>query len=310
MSDDSAKEQQSLVFEGEFVGDLREHCVRLLNGLGVRVDDKATVLDVCRTYNNVVMRRIPPTSRDLVSSRELQARPLPSDVTAGLAAITATSLAGGDLLPFQSRALAHAAFGEAKRVQAKQPDNLLNSWGIQHLHLGPRDANGLVSGLPGGELAFVWVGESRLYVIDVGDHGSFNDANLLEVVHSNWPDLLVAFRTASAGLRSDDPRLVAIRKKNANCAIQMRDGTNYRCPGGGTVAAGLSPSVIRDSDKLLHAAETAQTWCTHNPEKLRAAFERKGQSVSDLRTRFVLHEEGAYLAQHVATGTLVRLTIP
>lgn len=296
-------------FEGDFFADARVQFIATLNSIGLQVDPSATVEQVFRIYENVNHRAIEATPRPVSWSTQLQAKAISEPVRKGLDRITLTSLAGGDLLPFQSRQLAHGLFthGPKSNADASTPDGLLNAWGINHLHLGEVNENGLVKGLDTGEIVFVWVGSERLYFVDVLDHLAFAEPELVEIIDSNWPELIARMLTDLRDSSLTPRQQKEIRKQGGNTLLTCRSGRSYFPPGGGQMANGLSSRVLRLADMRIAHVATLQRRLASHPDDLRRAIEtRRGRPIEDLRIQLALTEEGPF-AIHVSTGTRVPL---
>lgn len=300
-----------LVFDGDFLRDLGERVSLELSAAGFSMKPGLTTEELCQAHQNVERRRIRPRIRDVVRSAELKAKALalPPHAREGLSRLTVTSTAGGDLWPFQSRALAHARGSRPSKANATAPDALLNDWGINHLHLGPIRPDGVAQGHK--EIVFVRVSENRLFFIDVLGH-DFAEVQLLEILHRNWPELLaeqretVKLHPSSEPTTSADVR--AARAAGLNVVVTLRDGTVYASPGGGQMTNGLGRNVQFFADGLLDKVQELEADCRREPGTVRAAFEKQsGRTISDLRVRLVIDPGGAFLIEHLATGTLLRV---
>ena len=66
-------------------------------------------------------------------------------------------------------------------------DYLLNDWGIIHLHINPI---GKRHPATDGILLFVLVRENKAFFINIGNHNSFLDIELLRIIEKNWHNIL------------------------------------------------------------------------------------------------------------------------
>jgi hypothetical protein len=178
----------SLPVHADFFADLRDQLAAFLLRDGIGVPPAADADEVCVLYLNAMRRRIEQRQRPVFGSSELRAKTLPTDLLVAVQAIEATSVAGANLNPYLSKQIRNAAYH----------DMLLNEWGIHHMHLGPPYAT------PGSfvgrrrELLFVYITTSTLYFIDLLDHEAFEDDQLVDIVHRNWPDVLAEYRQRTA----------------------------------------------------------------------------------------------------------------
>ena len=149
-------------------------------------------------------------------------------------------------------------------------DELLNDWGIQHLHLGSslitkKKNRGFIEGTP--ELLFVYFDEQSAYFIVIGDHESFGDQELLEILHDNWPEILEKFKAPNIkSVIPDDltkKQRYQMRKAGYNLGVNvMRDGTAYVMVGGGIMWSGDNTLDV-DGTNRLH------TWAHRQTNNLR-----------------------------------------
>lgn len=276
------------VVEADFLRDLRDLCVGTLTESGYVVPDGTNTHEACVLYQNVRRRLIQPGHRRVVRSRELVARDLPAAEREGVERLAGVAAEGGDLSPFLSR----------KLVKSRFNDWLLNDWGIHHLHLGTLDGgkNGFSVGTE--SLLFVVVRKDALYLLDVLDHKSFSDARLVEIVHTNWPDLIAQFRVPWAkGVETavTDEERARLRAVGIQPPLQLADGTVYGPMGGGYATSGLSIQVLRQADNMIEetrrlqvAVESAADWYAN------VVLEQKGMTLPKLRFRLAGRNEKGF----------------
>jgi hypothetical protein len=257
-------------------------------------------------YFNAALRTIFPARRTVHTSAVLRAKLAsptvdPTIVTA-VREIVRRSQAGENLRPFQSTTVADARF----------QDQLLNDWGIQHLHVGAlheprkvRRARMAKAGRRGhfiggrNELLFAYVERADLYLIDLLDHGAFAEKGLLETMHREWPGVIS--RHVGRGLqgaplidgrREDVPaaKRKALRGK-LNFMTTMDDGTVYLSPGGGFSATGMNMKVVMAADIFHASVERLEAWAHENEESLRSEIEKPGRIAGELNLRLSFDDE-------------------
>ena len=156
---------------------------------------------------------------------------------------------GENLNPYLSRQLPNLNANDA----------LLNDWGIQHLHLGSRvitkegKTKGMMEGTP--EILYVYIDEQASYFIVIGDHNSFGDKDLLQVLQDNWPEVLEKYR---------EPRIKSVipgdltskqrdqlRRAGYNTGpVVLRDGSAYMLIGGAITYSGHNLFDAQGTDRL------------------------------------------------------------
>ncbi len=241
--------------EMNFVEDLRAMYAARLQAFGYSLPATTGDLDqdtlrICVDHWNAVARRIAARPRTVHWSRELTANEpsLPSDIRTGLAATAQELRDGTDVMPRLSKKVRDRSYNDA----------MLHDWAIHHLHLGAAvRPNGLQQRT--GDVLFVMVRDDDAYLVDVRDHDSFADDQLVEIIHSNWPETIRGFRLVGVGgMALTLEQRQNLRSKNANAGVQTADGTFYVAMGGGMVAAGNNFRAIRWADMTLATARSLE----------------------------------------------------
>jgi hypothetical protein len=213
-----------------------------LKALGYNLDPNFSSQDVAMAYFNVMQRRIPAAPRRFELSSDFSC---PPEVQAGFDWLREKSERGDDLNGHASRGI----------TKANKFDPLLFDWGIHHFHLGTTlEANGLVQGTKLVLLAIVQ--GAMIYCINIRPHGNSNpmlwaERELLEIVHSNWPDLIRQFKSDFTDVtpKLNDEQYFTMREAGANAFLELKDGTVYLSPGGGFMLAGNSFSALTAHDR-------------------------------------------------------------
>jgi hypothetical protein len=208
---------------------------------GMQLDGTESDEDLFVAFFNHHERRIQPKARHVHIAAGMQA---PADLTQAFSAIQQEIENGADLTPRTSRRL--------KSWLATDP--LLAEWGIQHLHFGNHfEADGFIE--RSGPVLFVRFETDNAFVIAVRPHGNWEDQELIEILHTNWPATIAKFRLEVQGL---DFVLTAEERKNfrrngINAPVRLRDGTVYGSLGGGISSDGTPINV---SIRLANARRT------------------------------------------------------
>ena len=171
--------------------DLRRDLVEIyraeLDRLGYDVRDISGDEELLRAYFGVCRRLVFPQPRQILKSKSFSCSPKYHDALAQIEQIVRE---GGDLSPYLSKKIRDLEYN----------DDLLNDWGIHHLHLGASiEQDGFVGRT--GPLLHCRFEEKYAYLIDVLPHGSWTKQKLIQAMHENWPDSLAQFR--ARGVKGD-----------------------------------------------------------------------------------------------------------
>lgn len=201
-------------------------------------------------YFSIEERRINPLPRNVKLSKSFKC---PSDLQNAWEQLKNKIQEGEDLTPHLSR----------KVNNASNNDYMLNEWGIFHFHLGEvLEADNFIK--RSGPLIFGYVDNSDFYTVNVFDHGNWTNNDVIEIIHSNWPEIISAYKINALSISSNPSptERATLRKKNCNAFIQLQDGTIYGLIGGGFMSDGSSANsmmkIMHQKKLLLHLQEYIQ----------------------------------------------------
>ena len=197
-------------------------------------------------YFNVKKRLIEPIKRNVIKSKEFTC---PPERYAGLQRLEQEINNGNNLKPYLSKFILDIHYN----------DNLLNHWGIYHLHLGEYiEESGFIK--REGPVLYVRFDKFNAYFIDVRGHNSWSEQSLIQIVHDNWPQTIAEFRyPASARLvyQATDSDVSKLRKANINSPVGVNDGTIYGIIGGGAALNGVGVEIV---DLMLNTKAKIKKW--------------------------------------------------
>ena len=184
-------------------------------------------------YFNVKKRLIEPLKRSVLKSREFTC---PPERVLGLERLEKEIQNGSDLRSYLSK----------KILGTDYNDNLLNHWGIYHLHLGENiEASGFIK--REGPVLFVRFDKKNAYFIDVRGHGSWEEQRFIQVIHDNWPQTIDEFRypvETILAYSATDNDVRNLRSAKINSPVGVSDGTIYAGIGGGVASNGVGIDVV------------------------------------------------------------------
>jgi len=206
---------------------------------GYNVEETDKPLDIAIKYFNVQKRIISNKCREIFISKEFSCS---AEFLNSIEVIKEAVVTGKDLNSYLSINL----------LDARYNDQLLNDWGIHHLHLGntpdkkrPQFVERTIA------LLFAYVTEDKFFLIAVGKHGDWCERRLVEILHNNWPEQIEKFRIIgiNAAPPLSEAQLKNIRNKHVNASIEFPDGSVYAPFGGGVMSSGISTNIIFNHDK-------------------------------------------------------------
>lgn len=269
-----------------FTNDLKQIFIQELIESGYQPDKTASIEKLGMQLSNVRMRNVEARPRRVLESAEFSC---PAEHQAGYQALKKKIEAGADINENLSTRL----------LDADYCDLLLYDWKIHHFHLGQVvDAKGFVQRT--GELLFAFITEDCFLSIQVKDHGSFSNQDLVRIIHQNWPEVIEPYR--AIGWKFEDQRsdedIKTLRASGCNTFIEVEPGAIYGVIGGGFSAAGTSMRALMDCDYWVMTARDMEREILENVQEFRARIRREGQLALDpLRFKLHVDKNGFYAVE-------------
>lgn len=214
-------------FVGDWINSLRQS---LSDEWGYNVS-KITDDRIPQLYFNAVNKRPQAKARNVIVSDIFSC---PKRLEKGWRLLRDRVEIGEDLTPNLSKLV--------NKVRYNDP--MLSDWGIHHFHLGDKMEGSFVN--RDNPLLFALLKDDDFYVIDIYDHSSWLDRDIIEVIHRNWPkaieDKIIRGVQESKGLSEEQQ--YKMRKGGINLPITVNDGTTYYLMGGG-LTGGVSTFVVK-----------------------------------------------------------------
>lgn len=196
-------------------------------------------------YLNVRKKLIIPIARNVLKSRGFFC---PPDHINGLKKLEQEIEVGSDLTSYLSKSAINPSFH----------DDLLNHWGIYHLHLGEVLKNDFITRT--GALLYVRFDAENAYFLDVREHGAWAQQDLVQIIHDNWPESVSMFRSSRDSemmLCFTDNDVKQLRKARINFPVMVNDGTVYNTLGNGVASNGNNMDAV---DIMLNIKRKIINW--------------------------------------------------
>jgi hypothetical protein len=278
----------------DFHADFRIIVVKVLALNGIDVDHNEPYGDaVYRLFANM-RRRMEARPYRVLEAAELVC---PPDVASGYAELKSELEQGIDVTARLSR----------KASKATYEDGMLNDWGITHLHLGLRGAQGGVP--PTNPVLFALVRDDVVYAIGFFAHGAWSDIEVLEIVRRNWPDLMerVLAKGMTVPFNVNDEERAQRRAAGISSLITV-DGQVYGAIGGGYTSARTSMAAHWQTDRAILSVDTYEKHVRDNLATFLKQIEATGRIPGTPPTfRFWVDHEGRACAMETMAGANIIL---
>jgi hypothetical protein len=268
--------------------DLNNQLLDRMTASGIKVTEKQktqTGGDIVYLYLNTLTRQIPAQKYVPVFSVEFATkyRTLSPDLQQGIIAILNKLYNGHSVVPHLSTRIKNADYNDA----------LFNDWNIYHLHLGTKlRSDGFVERT--NNLLYVTLRGNHVFFIDVLDHSpidGFANRDLLEIIHTNWPDILAFHKIKGTVVEpfEENAQVDFIRKQGISVPHQMKDGTAYMGIGGGYSFAGTNIQHTMRSNTIFHHLRRQQYVMTQESAHIIDEITKlKGEAPNELHFRLNL----------------------
>lgn len=227
--------------------DYARECADQLRVAGYSVQGAPSDQDLILSYLNVRHRRVPVQPRAVHKANYTVPGPLARGESEFLKKVND----GRDLRPHQSTKLERPEFD----------DGMLNDFGINHFHLGtnphPRKPVFVERTEP---VLFALVKHHDFYSIGCYNHGSWSKEELLDVIHSNWPETIAGYSLeGELEQHITDQEHANLLGSGINVLTQRPDGVIHVPPGGGVALDGSSLSVSQKLISIRRELTTLET---------------------------------------------------
>lgn len=229
-------------YKMDFVNDMNNILGEWLrrNKIPIHAKDNNNILEFSRYYRLCII----PTPRKVYISKELKQSIKFTKYQKEITLIKDTFEKGEDIMPFMSMRR------NAKKGQNPYNDALLNNWHMHHFHLNlEKDNLGYIK--RSKDLLFCIVKPESVYMIDIQSHqDNWADKRLLEIVDSNWSELLEPFKVKGITSAPNQKTYEESRKNNINCLICING--KILCPFDFSISADGTSSVVNYwADKIV-----------------------------------------------------------
>lgn len=234
--------------------------------LGYSIDQDEKSENICFMYFNLKKRLIEPKPRNILLSNVFNC---PDEYKDALDAIIIKIKQGRNLKPHLS----------TKLYKLDYNDDMLNDWGIYHLHLGTKlDNKGFVNRT--GPLLYAFFDDNNAYFINVLYHGAWTKQDIIKIVHNNWPESIEQYKlngVIELETQITDDDLKKLRRAHINTCVEIDKGIVYAPMGGGYSTSGLSVDVVRHCDHYTRIFKNLEKDIKNNLNSYISKIEKLGK---------------------------------
>lgn len=208
-------------------------------------------------FHNWTIRLIEPRPRKIHRSSVLQSRALSKEQDFTLANIVYDIEKGSSLSKYLSHDVSNAIYAKSngrKLDRKRHIDGLLVDWGIHHLHMKFKIGKaGFVE--RSGPLLFAFFRKQDAFLIDIMSHGEWANANLIQIMHDEFPEVNCVHELKGVTLGRDysDDEHYRLRKAGISVARSVNGKTMVGV--GFQTTAGTSVWSTIEADKVISFIE-------------------------------------------------------
>lgn len=279
--------------EMNFVEDYLNFCRLRLEEKGYKLKSNK---DADYKLFNLQKRIIIPKKRNVLISKEFNC---PEYLKKGLEILKEKIKEGKDITSHLSKKISNLDYN----------DDLLNDWGIYHLHLGEKyESNGNFAERT-GLLLFARFDDENAYFINIYKHGSWSKQEMVRILHNNWSKSIEQFKTPfESTTRFSDKQYSAMRKSHLYTFIEVEKNAVYMPIGVGYMSSGHSTEVIELCDRNWNLLKEFEIYIKQKiGEIVKETEKKKGSSIGNRFKFFLWLENSQALAYEFKNGIEIEL---
>lgn len=248
----------------DFIRDFNMNLKRQLEGLGFK--DNVSCKDACFQLLNLKRRLVSQKPRKVLLSKEFTC---PEYLKEGLNLLKEKIEKGENIQHHLSKGI----------LDLNYHDDLLNDWGIHHLHLGTQFGQDKRFIKRTGPVLFARFDNDYAYFINVMKHGNWANQGLVKIIHRNWPDSIKQFRmdgVTGISPKPNNEEYKLLRKAHVTTFVEVEQGVVYFPIGMGYMSSGHSTDVIRTCDFYMNRLRVYEEHVKKNIAYLAKEIRAKG----------------------------------
>lgn len=245
-------------FEDIFIGFQRELA---MDGITLPIYSRTDAINNLARCAEYRMRRISQNARTVHISNHLATSNEYIQHKNAVDNLKKISESGDNISPYQSKTIDRFEYSEL----------LLFDWGIQHLHLGQLQQGQSFADRT-GPLLFAMYRDNEAYFIAIFEHGAWAETDLLNIIDSEWPQLLAPFTIKGIIGISPIPspsETLELRKAGVTAMQQLTSGRIIAPPGGGITTAKTSTIAMMDAQRLARIIHHLEELVSKNENDIR-----------------------------------------
>lgn len=269
--------------EIDFLEDWKRYITCIFESEGYIIEPSLSFDELTVRYFNWINRTVEARPRNIHFSKEFNC---PEKHQRALSTISTKIKQGESIVPYLSTRLTDLNYN----------DDLLNDWGIHHLHLGIDRRRNSPFMKRTKELLYIKFDRDNAYIINVYDHNSFAKKEMVQIIHKNWPEIIKSFKlkgVVSLEKNPTDEEIKMLREGGVNTIIEVEEGGLYTPIGMGITGAGTSTKAKRQADRVLNNLQLIQLDIKNNIHKYMNVVKEQGIELGPkMKFHLVISEDG------------------
>ncbi|MGJ0909207.1 hypothetical protein [Clostridium botulinum] len=268
---------------------------RELESYGYNV--KETRDDICFSYFNLKKRLIKAIPRKVLISKEFKC---PKELKNGLSLLKNKIEKGENIHPYLSKRILDLSYH----------DDLLNDWGIYHLHLGTEIDKNTKFIKRTGPLLFARFDERHVYFINVYKHGAWTKQEMIRILHENWSESIKQFRMKeieSVMPKLTDKQYAMLRKSHVTTMVEVEKGAVYFPIGMGYMSSGHSTEAIRLCDHYSNIFRDYEKYVKDNIASIVKSIKDRSGNISNKIHFHLWLENNKVFAYELYSNSMIEL---
>lgn len=231
----------------------------------------------------------------------------PAEYQEGLGDIERILTQGEDISPYLS-----------KDVDKLKNDLMFNDWGVLHLHLGKNleENNKYIERT--GPLLFIYSKESNVYFINIFQHQEWTKKEVIQILYSNWPELLEPYIQKTKGFKGLEPQYteeqhLALRKQGMVVFLELTDEEGNKFPlmppGMGIATSGDAINDVRAYQEQINTINNIEDNVKNNISMVEDVMKKSKMDIPETFKFKLIYQENKWLIEEENTKLLLDIKL-
>ncbi|MEK3992257.1 hypothetical protein [Robertmurraya sp. FSL R5-0851] len=281
----------------DFVTDWQNEMIKEMEEEGLRFKKSLPKDSLLIKYFTYCRKRGLQKPYNIFKSNEFNC---PEEYQKGLSNLEEILKSGGDISPYLS-----------KDVEKLKNDLMFNDWGVLHLHLGEKLESNNKYIERTGPLLFLYFKGENVYFINIFQHQDWTKKEVLQIMYSNWPELIQPYIMKIDGFQGLHPEYteddhLKLRKAGITVMLELVNENGEKFPiiptGMGITASGDSMNDVRHYQHQIKEIRSLEDMVRSNIDFVKQTMKSLNVNIPTSLSFKLVYKDGRFQVQEENTG--------